>query len=536
MVAMASRGGGGEAAVAPRPEAAEEPQSSAADEWLLGVELPQPLKPALGSRAWASFSAALWQMSLIGVLAALGTLIEQDRTPQFYAKEWPTWSGIILSFGFDQMYSSPIFIGLLVWLGFSIMACTGTTQIPLAKQAQKLRFRSEKVMRRAAQFFVKVDCGAPQLQEGSLAGESLATSAAATRLDNLERALRHRGFVVRSREEDGEHQLCATRGLSGKFAPMVVHLSLLLVLLGGAAGIVFGASSEVIIGDGGVADIGQVLDSGRRAKGPLYEFFNPFKGFLDNTKLRVDNFRIEYRDDGEVDQFYSKLSVQDGSTKEQLISDEIYVNKPLRYGGATIYQADWGIDRLQLYVNDAALVVPLKPVKGEGGLRVWAAFLPSELAFAPNPSIVKKITRPDEGIVLVTENMRNVQVYGTDKNLAAILRSPNAKMDKRMKGMPVQFGEQVTVEGSALRLDKIVGSTGLIVKSDPGVPLVYLGFALMMPATLLSVFPFVEVWATTGKSSETDGNTEQLYIAGRANRNQPAFEDEMKAMIISGAL
>jgi len=212
------------------------------------------------------------------------------------------------------------------------------------------------------------------------------------------------------------------------------------------------------------------------------------------------------------------------------------VNKPLRYGGATVYQADWGIDRLQLYVNNAALVVPMKPVKGEGGLRVWAAFLPSELAFAPDPSVVKKIKRPDEGIVLVTENMRNVQVYGTDKKLTAILRSPYAKLDKKMKGMPVQFGEKVTVEGSELRLDKIVGSTGLIVKSDPGVPLVYLGFALLMPATLFSVFPFVEVWATTGKSPETEGGSEQLYIAGRANRNQPAFEDEMKAMIISGAL
>merc|ERR1711920_621817 len=101
--------------------------------------------------------------------------------------------------------------------------------------------------------------------------------------------------------------------------------------------------------------------------------------------------------------------------------------------------------------------------------------------------------------------------------------------------MPVQFGEQVTVEGSVLRLDKIVGSTGLIVKSDPGVPLVYLGFALMMPSTLFSVFPYVEVWATTGNSKEK-GSNEQLYIAGRANRNQPAFEDEMKALIISGAL
>lgn len=31
------------------------------------------------------------------------------------------------------------------------------------------------------------------------------------------------------------------------------------------------------------------------------------------------------------------------------------------------------------------------------------------------------------------------------------------------------------------------------VKNDPGVPLVYAGYALLMPATLLSVLPFVQV-------------------------------------------
>jgi len=327
--------------------------------------------------------------------------------------------------------------------------------------------------------------------------------------------------------------LAASRGLVGKFAPMLVHLALLLCLVGGAAGLLFGASSEVLVKDGGLADLGAVLEQGRRAKGPLYDLLNPSRGLLQGTLLRVEDFRIEYRDNGQIEQFYSQLDVEDGRTKESLLKDEIFVNKPLRYGGATIYQADWGIDRLQLYLNGAQIVVPLKQLPDDGGGRAWGAFLPEELVTAKDPSTVRKIKNPNEGVVLVVENFRNVQVYGSDKNLAGILRSPNAKVDKKMQGMPVQFGEAITVEGdNELRLDKIVGATGLIVKNDPGVPLVYLGFALLMPATLLSVLPFGQVWAAIGEGEEA----EQLLISGRANRNQPSFEDEMKAMVVSGAL
>eukprot|EP00415_Alexandrium_ostenfeldii_P001341 UN1341 len=279
--------------------------------------------------------------------------------------------------------------------------------------------------------------------------------------------------------------------------------------------------------------MGAVLEQGRRAKGPLYEFFNPSRGLLQGTNLRVTDFRIQYRDDGEVNQFNSQLVVEDAKTKERLFSDEIYVNKPMRYGGATVYQADWSLDRLQLYLNGAPFVVPLKPLPKDDGLRLWAAFLPEEFVTSKDPTVIKRISNPNEGIVLVCENMRNVQVYGSDKSLVGILRSPDAKIDKRMQGMPVQFGEAIKVEGgNELRLDKVVGSTGLIVKNDPGVPLVYLGFALLMPATLLSVLPYVQVWAAVGEGEES----EQLLISGRANRNQPAFEDEMKAMIVSGAL
>jgi len=491
--------------------------------------LPTPLKPVLGSSAWASFAAALAQMFVVAGLSALGTLLEQGEPPEFYARQYPDTSGIILTLGFDHMYSCPLFLGLLIWLAASLAACTATTQLPLAKRAQKIGFRSASSMKRRGSFLMRVNCPLAAGEAEAANTEAPLGSTAESRLRKIQAELTRRGFVVRADDDANPTQVAASRGLVGKFAPMVVHLALLLSLAGNAVGLIFGASSEVMIGDGGFADIGQVLDAGRRAKGPLYDFFSPTKGLMDRTTVKVEDFRIEYKDDGTVDQFFSKLKIEDARNNQILYSDEIYVNKPMRYGGATFYQADWGIDRLQMYLNGQPLVVPCKQLPPADGERSWAAFLPLELVKAKDPSSVKTVKNPQEGIVLVIGNMRNVQVYGSDKNLAGVLRSPDTKVEKKMEGMPIQFGEEITVEGgSTLRLNKILGSTGLIVKNDPGVPLVYAGYALLMPATLLSVLPFGQVWASINKD-----DPQQILLSGKANRNQIAFEDEMQAAVLS---
>lgn len=492
----------------------------------MALELPQPLKPVLGSAAWSNLTASLALFAVIAFLGGLGTLLEQGGPDAFYAEKYPEFSNLILFLGLDHVYTAPLFLGLLIWLGASLLACTGTTQLPLARRAQRLTFSAADAIKRRGQFLIKVG----DSRETTQGNEEAAASSSVQRLKRLQRVLERRGFSVRLDDEACPGRLAASRGLLGKFAPMMVHFSLILCLLGGAAGILIGAAGEVMIGDGGLADIGQVLERGRRSKGPLYDWLNPSKPFFDSTKVKVEDFRIEYQEDGKIDQFYSKLTVEDAKTKQRLYNDEIYVNKPLRFGGATLYQANWGIDRLQLYLNGYPIVVPLKQLPDRED-RAWAAFLPEELVKAKDPSVVKQLSSVETGVVLVVENMRNVQVYGSDKSLAGVLRSPTAPVDPKMTGMPIQFGEVIKVDGSELRLDRIVGSTGLIVKSDPGVPLVYIGFALLMPAVLLSVQPFTEVWAAVGKE-----DPRQVVIGGRANRNQPAFESEMKALVLSGAL
>lgn len=78
--------------------------------------------------------------------AFTGTFIDQGEAPDFYYQKYPednpvlgffTWRWV-LTLGFDHMFSSPIFLGTLVLLGASLMACTYTTQIPMVKIARRL--------------------------------------------------------------------------------------------------------------------------------------------------------------------------------------------------------------------------------------------------------------------------------------------------------------------------------------------------------------------------------------------------------------
>ena len=62
-------------------------------------------------------------------------------------------------------------------------------------------------------------------------------------------------------------------------------------------------------------------------------------------------------------------------------------------------------------------------------------------------------------------------------------------------------------------------STGLQIKADPGIPIVYLGFGLLMLSVLMSYVSHSQIWAWQ--------QNEQVYIGGKTNRASVGFEREM---------
>ncbi len=207
--------------------------------------------------------------------------------------------------------------------------------------------------------------------------------------------------------------------------------------------------------------------------------------------MRVNRFWIDYSPSGAIDQFYSDLSVLD-KTGQEVDRKTIHVNEPLRYRGVTFYQADWAIAAVRVRLNKSpVLQLPMALLDTQGKGRIWGSWIP---------------TKPDlsAGVSLLAKDLQGTMlVYGTDGKLLTTVRA----------------GTAVEVNGVMLAIDEVVGSTGLQIKADPGIPIVYTGFGLLMLSVLMSYLSHSQIWAL-----ETDG---KLYVGGRTNRAQVSFEREV---------
>ncbi|MEL7521796.1 MAG: cytochrome c biogenesis protein ResB, partial [Cyanobacteria bacterium J06553_1] len=210
--------------------------------------------------------------------------------------------------------------------------------------------------------------------------------------------------------------------------------------------------------------------------------------------VKVNRFWIDYSPEGRIDQFYSDLSVLDEAGAE-VKRKTIHVNEPLRYKNVTLYQADWSVGAVRARVNNSPTFnLPMAPLQTDGG-KVWGTWVP---------------TKPDmsEGVSLIAQDLQGtLLVYGMDGQLVSTVRE----------------GGSTEVNGITLFVDELVGSTGLQIKADPGIPVVYLGFGLLMIGVMMSYVSHSQIWAL-----QTDG---KLYVGGRTNRAQVSFERELLAVL-----
>jgi cytochrome c biogenesis protein len=89
----------------------------------------------------------------------------------------------------------------------------------------------------------------------------------------------------------------------------------------------------------------------------------------------------------QVLQFYSDLSLFNLDGKE-VMRKTIKVNDPLRYGGITIYQTDWGFSALQVKKNgEGPFNLAMAPLKLNGDKKLFGTFLPLEDSDSSNPSV-----------------------------------------------------------------------------------------------------------------------------------------------------
>jgi cytochrome c biogenesis protein len=408
---------------------------------------------------------AIILLLIIALFSVSGTVIEQGQLPDFYQSNYPehpalfgflSWK-VIQVVGLDHVYRTWWFLSLLVLFGTSLTACTFTRQLPALKAAQKWKYYEEP------RNFTKLALSA------ELEGVSL---------PSITPILQQKSYRIFQEKDD---ILYARKGIIGKLGPIIVHIGIVAILLGGIWGAMTGFMAQEMISSGDTFQVKNIVDAGAWSS----------QDVLKDWSVRVNRFWIDYTPTGGIDQFYSDMSVLNNEGKE-VNHEKIYVNKPLRYHGVVFYQTDWGISSVRVRLNKSPIFqLPMAQLDTKGKGRLWGTWIP---------------TKPDlsEGVSLLAKDLQGmVLIYDAQGKLINTVRA----------------GMSIPVNGVNLQILDVMGSTGLQIKFDPGIPIVYTGFALLMLGVVMSYFSHSQIWALqTGKT---------LYIGGKTNRAQVAFEQEV---------
>jgi cytochrome c biogenesis protein len=413
----------------------------------------------------ADLRLAIVLLLLIALFSITGTVIEQGQSAAFYQANYPeqpalfgflTWK-VILQTGLDHVYRTWWFLALLILFGSSLTACTFKRQLPA------LRWFS-----RTWNFYTQPR----QFQKFALSAEFNQGS-----VDDLVPLLEQRRYRVFRQD----NSLYAHKGIVGRVGPIVVHIGILVILLGGIWGAMTGFIAQEMIPSGATFQIRNITDAGPFAERQVPK----------DWAVKVNRFWIDYTPDGTIDQFYSDMSVLDQDGQE-VKRKTIHVNEPLRYRGVTLYQADWAIAGVRIRLNDSPIFqLPMAQLDTGGKGRLWGTWIP---------------TKPDlsEGVSLIAKDLQGtVIVYDAAGKLVATVRS----------------GMATEVNGVTLKVLDLIGSTGLQIKADPGIPIVYAGFALLMLGVIMSYISHSQIWAL-----QVNG---QCFVGGKTNRAQVTFEREM---------
>lgn len=424
-----------------------------------GQLLRQELLPVL-----TDLRLAIVMLLMIALFSITGTVIEQGQSVAFYQANYPehpalfgflTWK-VLLILGLDHVYRTWWFLALLIFFGTSLTACTFTRQLPALKAARRWKFYDEPRQ------FQKLALSA-ELDNGSV--------------NSLTQLLQNRRYKVFQEKDDS---LYARKGIIGRIGPIIVHVGMVTILLGSIWGAMTGFVAQEMVASGDTFTVKNIIDAGPWAT-----------ALPKDWSMRVNRFWIDYTSSGGIDQFYSDMSVLNNQEQE-VDRKTIFVNSPLRYHGVTFYQTDWGISSVRVRVNKSPIFqLPMAQLKTNGNGRIWGTWIP---------------TKPDlsEGVSLLAKDLQGmVLIYDATGKLANTVRA----------GMSTQ------VNGVTLKVLDVVGSTGLQIKADPGIPIVYTGFALLMLGVVMSYFSHSQIWVL-----QKDG---RLYVGGKTNRAQVTFEREM---------
>jgi cytochrome c biogenesis protein len=255
---------------------------------------------------------------------------------------------------------------------------------------------------------------------------------------------------------------------------------MILILLGTIIGSLFGFKAQEIVPKTENFHIQNILSNGQMS-------------IIPKTSTRINDFWITYTKNRTISQFYSDISILDSQgneTKRKTIS----VNDPLIHENVYYYQTDWNLTALRFQDSTNEIIeYPLLNILNIPN-KIWLTWI------STNKSL-------NEGLIALIDNL---------EGYCSIYDESGAFLGN------IELNETMNFQQSLTFLE-IISSTGLQIKNDPGIPMIYIGFFFLMLSTLLSYITYSQIWIIQ--------KNQKLFIGGTTNRALFNFELEFLKFI-----
>jgi cytochrome c biogenesis protein len=430
-------------------------------------------------KLFSSVKLTIFLFLFLAVTSIMGTIIQQGLPMERYKSLYsPSVFSALKFFNIFDMYHSWWFTTLLTLLSINIIVCT-FKQVPRIirlispekKEIDDTVFKSSQI-RKTLQSQKKLS---DIERQAEILSESLV------------------GTPVKTVKNDTIYFL-AERGRYSRLGMIFVHISILLILAGGLIGTMLGFVGQMNIVEGERSNTVKLFGGKGTEK----------LGF----HIRCDDFTVEFYGTGMPKEYKTDFTIIDNDKK--ITSGAMKVNHPFIYKGLKFCQATYGIAG----VSD--LLIGVK--NNKTGVKT-----------ALKPGIMKKVPLPDSNASFAIAKFVTNQGGMGPAVLGVLLEPGKAQHDIFWI---FQNGHNINQQQKSAFTFTLDGFsrlyyTGIQVSKDPGVPLVWIGFCLIMIGFILSLFfTHKRIWIRISASQDKY----EISIAASVSKNRKTFEEKLEGL------
>ncbi len=451
----------------------------------------------MGNKNNKSFFKTLWNafksvkltffiLIILAIISIVGTLIPQQEEGERFLNRIPSGKAKVIRFlRLHDMYHSIWFRTIVGILAMNLVVCS-LSRLP--NTIRLVKFRPKEPRERLFK-----DIPEDQVLTYRLENEKI--------LGKINRLLDKRYNRKINLSSNDSVYIYADRGRYSYFGVYLVHLSVLLIIIGAILGSIWGYEGYMNIAEG-------------EAKGKIF-LRNSMKlrplGFL----VRCKDFSISLYSDGTPKEYRSDLQfIMDGKVVRE---GALLVNHPIEFKGINFYQSHYGL----IPSRDANIIIRYGINEKQYNLSVGKS---EDLPQNDGKFMILRLDTDLKGIMgpaaLISVFREGKEIrFWIFKNFKILKR----RFPDEMFSSPILNPSLVKPYTFILKDISARYYTGIQITYDPGIPVVWIGFVLLVVSLIIIFFTSHQrIWI------KIIPNIKKIEITGTCNKHPVSLEKEIR--------